>query len=633
MCGIAGLLNFERSFARDVAQSMADCLTHRGPDGQGIVQHNDVCFSHRRLSIIDIVGSAQPMWDHERCCLITFNGEIFNFVELKAELKERGARFVTDGDTEIILEAYKQYGVAAFARLNGQFAFALYDSRTETNYLVRDRMGEKPLYYCQRDGSLAFASEVKALELFAELGDVKLHYDYTAISDYLSLNYIPEHRTLWKEIRSLRPGCFLMVDRNTIKCNSYLSTQYESVVPFNPPEWQDMLESAIRSSIQLRLRSDVPLGIYFSGGIDSTLVSIQAFEQTQNLTAFIGSFRSRKFSEADLAVNLCKQAKIPYEVVCVEPIDEDLPDIVERISLSCDDPLGDSSAIPVFLLSRKARQHVKVVLTGDGGDELFGGYLTHRATIISSNLPTVVRKILPRLAFLCGLLPYKGAKVSVREKIERFLRNVHLSPAAAHFAWNGMFSAIEKSMLLSPHVLEEIFPERLDTFSHLGTAWFRNELKPTLHEILLADQNTYLPNDILRKVDRMSMAVGLEARPVFLDPNIVEISRNLPPELLIDKSNQRVLLKRLLRKLAPWYPSGRPKQGFSVPIHDWMARALSTIFQDLLRSKRVADSGILNLERVSLLYKQHQIGRDLRGFELWGLLILMLKLNRTALRN
>lgn len=573
------------------------------------------------------------MWDHEKCCLITFNGEIFNFIELKAELKERGAKFVTNGDTEIILEAYKQYGTAAFARLNGQFAFALYDCRTDINYLVRDRMGEKPLYYYQRGAILAFASEVKALELFAELYDIKLSYDYTALSDYLSLNYIPEGRTLWKEICSLRPGCFLMVDKDSVQCMSYLPAARESISCQKAGEWQEALESAIHTSVQLRLRSDVPVGVYFSGGIDSTVVSITAFEQTRNLTAFIGAFRSKAFSEADLAVNLCKQAQIPHEVVCVEPSNEELPGLVERASLSCEDPLGDSSAIPVFLLSRCARQHVKVVLTGDGGDELFGGYLTHRATTIASNLPTLVRTMLSRLSVICGLLPHRGAKVSMREKLERFLGNIDIPPAAAHFAWNGMFSAMEKAQLVHPDILDKIPPGRVDTFKHLGASWFKNPLKPTLREILLADQNTYLPNDILRKVDRMSMAVGLEARPVFLDPSIVDISRQLPPELLIEKGKQRVLIKRLLKKLAPWYPCDRAKQGFSVPIHHWMAGPLSSMFQDLLRSNNVAKAGILNIERVSVLYKQHQSGRVLRGFELWGLLILMLKLEHMGRRT
>ena len=612
MCGIAGLYSFSGDCKeRHIVAEMTELLSHRGPDGSGLESSGHVVLGHRRLSIIDLVGGTQPLWSHDRNHLITFNGEIFNYIELKKELEFIGHKFTTNSDTEVIVELYRRWGVDSFKKLNGQFAFGLYDVTRRALFLVRDLIGEKPLYYTVNNDFLAFASEVKSLVTYKRMVGESPELSGTALSDYLALNYIPGRETAIQGVLKLTPGHYLQVANGKVSEHKFLDIQAEESFQ------SEVLPDILKSSVNLRLRSDVPVGIFLSGGIDSALIASYAAELVgTKIKAFSADFKEPSFSEIAQSQALAKRLGLDSEIIEIDIDRVDLPSLIKELAYHGDEPLADSSALPVYLLSKATAKQVKVVLSGDGGDELFGGYLSYKASLLANSIPQALRLILSKFSAVPYWIAANNTKVSLQEKLNRFLRNLDLPPAAAHFAWNGMFRKDEKARLLGDRYKESV----TETFINLAER-FVSSGKISQAALMRADEASYLPNDILAKVDRMSMAHGLEVRAAYLDPKIVQFSRtgaNLKPDLFTDKK----ILKDLFAKRigASYLP--QQKLGFSIPIHAWFRGRLRDFFSDLITSKSFKESGIFDVPQIEELFNRHQKRQGNFGFELWGVMIL-----------
>lgn len=598
MCGIAGLITAS-PHDHSIMESMLATLSHRGPDGQGIEEKDNVLFGHRRLSIIDLACGAQPMWGSDHRALVTFNGEIFNYRELRDELEGYGVPFRTRSDTEVLVNAFEYWGEEAFHRFNGQFAFALYDTHTKNLYLCRDRLGEKPLFYHHSERGTVFASEVKAISHYLKFTGNSLEIDTSRLPLYLAFNYLPMGGSLLKGIVSLPPAHFARIHHGTLSIHRYWEA------PSSPPSTIEELDSHLQRSVALRLRSDVPVGLFLSGGIDSTLIASYMSEHGPH-SAFSAHFLESSFSEASQAKETCDHLGFRHHVVDIAP--HHLPDLVRRLAHHGDAPLADSSALPVYLLSQATSREVTVVLAGDGGDELFGGYLTYRATEIASSLPTLLRTLISHIPTHFGRY---DAKVGMREKLERFIQGCSLPPEAAHFAWNGSLRGRDLGNVLKQEISLSPF---IEVAHSLGVS------SPSYIELLNADLKTYLPFDILAKTDSMSMAHGLEVRAPFLDHTVVEVAGRLPEHL----RRKKLVLKELLRRRCPWYSLERPKRGFSIPIHTWFRGPLRDLFEEVLHSDSLRSSALLRHEGIAQLWQEHLRGGRNVGFELWGILILIL---------
>ncbi|MCB0310532.1 MAG: asparagine synthase (glutamine-hydrolyzing), partial [Bdellovibrionales bacterium] len=609
MCGIAGVfcrelrqVNAEK--LRALVGRMIRLLAHRGPDGEGIEQCEHVFLGHRRLAILDLENGAQPMWSACGRYLIAFNGEIFNYLELRAELIACGMSFRTESDTEVLLAAFKYYGQKAFGKLNGQFACAIYDRASSELTLARDPLGEKPLYYTQVAGELAFASELKSLLEYIRSRAVSPELDLSALNNYLALNYVPFGRTLVRGIHSVSAGCALTVSLDgRIESQSYYDLPGGiGAQPANqkPGSLSDVLDRAVK----LRLRSDVPLGVFLSGGVDSALITALATHHGQSLVAFVADFADERFSEVGRAQFVADRLGLELERVRIEPERQDLPALIEKLVWHADTPLADSSGLPLYLLSQVAARRIKVALCGDGGDELFGGYLTYRATNFSSAVPRLLKSCAPFLASCAGLLIASENKVGWQERAVRFLRNIDLPPAQAHFAWNGMFRMAEKLRLVHPDLQKTLAVE--ETFGLMADRYIGTPEAPSLSELRRADCLSYLESDILVKSDRMSLAHGLELRPPFMDRSVINYAFSLKDHDLIKRGLGKLPLRDLARKLIPGFEYAQAKQGFSIPVHRWFRTCLREFIEDLISSRDTRECGIFNQAELVRIWKDHQ---------------------------
>ncbi len=617
MCGIAGLYRFESdSRDSDLVASMTDSLRHRGPDGYGVVSAGYVSFGHRRLSIIDLEGGRQPLWSHCGGVLISFNGEIYNYLELKRDLEFIGHKFQTSSDTEVIVELFKRWGVDSFKKLNGQFAFAIYDVSRRAMYLVRDLVGEKPLYYSVDRESVGFASELKGMAIYRRGLGSDIQLSATAFSEFLSLNYIAGAETGISGVVKVKPGHFIRCANGKVS-----EHQYASIDEVEGAEWSDTptedLSSLIRESVRLRLRSDVPVGLFLSGGVDSSVIAACAVKEGRDLKAFCADFKQESFSEVDQSARIAAKLGVDLHRVEIDINKIELEHIIPRLVEHGDEPLADSSALPVYLLSQATSNSVKVVLSGDGGDELFGGYLTYRATKLARLTPSPIRHILGAFAEVPYWVSASNRKVSLQEKLNRLLRNIRLPPAQAHFAWNGMFNLSQKINLVG----ERYKSLMSDTFASLADKFLSSTNDMPISSLLRADMLTYLPNDILAKVDRMSMAHGLEVRAPYLDPKIIQFSRLGSAKTPDFFARKRILTEVMRTSLgADLLP--QKKLGFSIPVHAWFRGRLAPMFQSLLDSDDFATSGLFDKEAVCKLFNDHQLSRGNFGFELWGIMVM-----------
>jgi asparagine synthase (glutamine-hydrolysing) len=618
MCGILGHYRFEAgaplppSFDR-----LIDTLAHRGPDDRTYWEDDRFAFGHRRLSIIDLAGGRQPMSTEDGELVVTYNGEIYNYLELRQELTARGCRFATDSDTEVLLHGYREWGAGVVSRLIGMFAFGLADRRRRELFLARDRFGEKPLLYVDGAAGVTFASELTPLGIV--VGD-RRELDRESFGRYLCLNYVPGDATLLRQVKRVPPGSW----------RRYASGgRVETQTYFTPPDPSDVreldmtdavreLEMLLDESVRLTLRSDVPVGLFLSAGIDSSLVARSAARAGRLSRAFCLGFDEESYSEVAGAAATARHLDVPLTTVTLTPqVFDDFFEIVRH----ADEPMADSSAMAVWTLSREAARHVKVVLSGDGGDELFGGYLTHRASMwhqaVTARMPLALRR---PLAGVASAIPTSEAKVSSSYKLARYLRAAALPVSRAHFSWNGAWMPAEAAQLSASR---EVRASALGSFDWMAE---RHGLadRVSLGDLQRADIGDYLSNDILVKSDRMAMAHGLEVRAPFLNRTIAEFALRLPATLKAGLSGHG---KRVLRALA-----GRSygvdvanarKQGFSVPIHAWLRGPARALAEELLAPSSLGRVEVLDASAVQRVLRAHMDGRRSYGFELWGLMVFV----------
>jgi len=618
MCGIFG--RFARSGLTGDVQPLIDAtnmLAHRGPDDGTWWREEPFFLGHRRLSIIDLSLGTQPMAANDGRFVIVLNGEIYNYVELREELRTRGAGFNTESDTEVALQAYRVWGTEMPNHLVGMFALAIVDRQEKSLFLARDRFGEKPLFIMESVQTITFASEFAAL---ASLPDFDRQMDRLALCEYLCLNYVPGQRTMTPSVRRLTPGTWRLYHERSVRDGVYWSPQQIQSDASHPSieDATDELKVRIDRSVRIAMRSDVPVTLFLSGGIDSSIVAESAARQRNLKHAYCLDFSEGGFSEWPNAAKVA--SKLGLELRRVVLTAEALQDI-GRLLEHVDDPLGDSSALAVWTLARSVSEDYKVAVTGDGGDELFGGYLTYKATAahqaISSVLPAVVRR---RISWAARLIPATDGKVTATYKLMRFLRALDLPSPEAHFSWNGTWLPAQAAKLL------EADDDAESATTVLRDLARRHRLDAPLHfgALQRVDAGDYLPNDILTKVDRMTMAHGVESRAPFLIPDVAEYALSLPDRL---KSTTFGPPKRILRWLAtklygPEIGNAR-KQGFSIPIHRWLRGPMRPLLEDLLSAESLRPLGLLNTQALLDAKMRHLDGRDQLGFELWGVMVLV----------
>ncbi len=598
-------------------RAAAGVLTHRGPDGSG--EWRDDCFhlAHRRLAVIDLVTGDQPMASADGRDIIVFNGEIYNYRELAVELASRGHTFRTNSDTEVILAGWRTWGTELPARLEGMFAFAIADVERRRLFVARDRFGEKPLFVHGRAGTVTVASTLSAL--LAALPDLPRKISGRAAADYLCLNYVPGDATLIEGIERLPPGSWRLWERGATVSGKYwrIAAAASEHTFASSHDAAKALAPLFDRAVERGLRADTPVTVFLSGGIDSSLVAESAARQGGIREAFCLDFEEASHSEYAGAKRTAERLGLTLRRVEMPATAlENFLTVVRH----ADDPFADSSALAVWQLARDAARSYKVALTGDGGDELFGGYLTYGATYLHgrviARLPLTLRRQLSRLA---RALPVSADKVAWSYKLWRFLRAAHLSTGEAHFTWNGSWLPEEAGAILaSPGALADTS----STLARLAAAHDLSE-QPSLRDLQLADLGDYLPNDILAKSDRMTMAHGIEARAPFLAPDVANFGIMLPDRL---KTSWLGHGKRVLRTLAAerlgYDIAAAPKQGFSIPIHRWLRGPARPLVEDLLGNEALKALPWLDAPSIQAAKQRHMSGQEQRGFELWGLMVL-----------
>jgi asparagine synthase (glutamine-hydrolysing) len=616
MCGIAGFTKLSRDVSRGVAHRITETLYHRGPDQHGVFEGSVATLCAVRLKIIDLTGGDQPMVSENGDTAIAFNGEIYNHLEIRKELESLGHRFRSHCDTETVLRAFIEWDTDCFTRLRGMFAAALWTESRKRLVLARDRMGIKPLYYYRHSDDVYFGSELKAI---LEHSHVPRQLDLTALDAYLSVNYVPGERTLIEGIRKVPPGSFLEWANG--KCRMEAWTKDAA-----PPkagsfgDAKEELDRLLRESVREHLISDVPLGVWASGGLDSsTILHYAAGETSGRLKTFSVSFAGRSFDESPYFREVARAYGTDHYEFDLNP-DVELQSAIEDFAYYSDEPSADAGALPVWYLSKMTRRHVTVALSGEGADELFGGYLTYVADRMIRPfrmVPGPVRRAMR--GALERYLPVSDEKISLEYKLKRWIEGSWLHPDEAHFFWNGTFSNEQRHQIRvgsNGNGLRELVA-RLQ----LGRSG-------VVDRYLAVDQRYYLPDDILYKADRMSMAHSLEVRPPFLDPRIVDFAASLPQRFKIKGLQQKHILKELMRGKLPESVLTRKKTGFDIPAHDWFRGPLRGLLLDTLHADAVDATGIFNSRAIHTLIRDHMERRINVGYHLWGLLTLFLWMKR-----
>ncbi len=613
MCGIAGFTHLHSRPDPAILLAARESIRARGPDQQG--SHHGVAASVAavRLKILDLAGGDQPLYSPDRGTVIVFNGEIYNFRELRAQLESRGHRCESDGDTEVVLKAFLEWDTGAFARLHGMFAVAFWTESTRRLVLARDRMGIKPLYLARRGSDLHFGSELKAILAHPS---IERTIDGAALSYFLSLNYIPHPHTLLAGIRKLEPGSWLEWKDGRERSEHYWQISFSPNPALKIEDAKRELDFLLDRSVREHLVSDVPLGIWLSGGVDSSTITHYAAKHFPGrLKTFSVSFQGRSFDESPYFREVARAYDTDHQELDLSP-GLDLASAIESIAHFADEPSADAGALPVWFLSGMTRRHVTVALSGEGADELLGGYQTYQADNYARWLrlvPAPLRRA--ALAAAHGLFPVSDEKVSFEYKVKRFLEGSLLEPIEAHLFWNGVCSRSQKRALLDvPNP-----PNPADLFGDLPDG------PGGLNTFLALDQRLYLVEDILYKCDRMSMAHSLEVRPPFLDHRIAEFAANLPENFKARGGNLKFLLRELMRPKLPAGITSRRKEGFDIPAHDWFRQRLKPLLLDTVNERTTRQSGLpFDWPAVRRLMDDHFARRVNAGYHLWGLLTLFL---------
>ncbi len=612
MCGICGLLNFERSLAvePELLQAMNQTLMHRGPDGGDIYISGSFGMGHRRLSIIDLNSGKQPLANEDGTVWVSFNGEIYNYLELIPYLKSKGHVFRTKSDTEVLVHLYEEKGVNMLEDLRGMFAFSIWDEKNQRLFIARDRVGKKPLYYALKPGNhFVYGSEIKAI---LQSGLVQKEVNYQALDHYLSYLYVPTPQSIFAEVEKLPAGHYLIVEKGQLTIRQYWDLQYSDPCEYRDDEkyYFGQFEEILHESVKIRLRSDVPLGAFLSGGIDSSaVVSVMADINPGKVETVSIGFSEDEYNELPYARQISKLFGCQYNELIV---DSDVGDIIPKLIGYFDEPFADPSFIPTYYVSKATRQKVTVALSGDGGDETLAGYSRHSIELLEHKLRRFTR-CLPEniLAKLYRVLP-EGTKG------RNILGNLSCSPdeAAARKHYNLLFNHLLKEQLYRDNLLHGDFSARFRNLYNSSTA------STILDKALYLDIKTYLTDDILVKVDRMSMAVGLECRAPLLDHKLLEFLATVPPSLKLHDGVTKYMLKKILKKRIPDSILNRKKQGFRLPIETWLKNDLKGYAHSLILGRKFHERGLFNRKFVEKIWNDFQQGRHDYAHHLWLLLIL-----------
>jgi asparagine synthase (glutamine-hydrolysing) len=608
MCGICGVYNFgtQAPVDRQALKRATDAMAHRGPDDEGFYVDRDLGLGNRRLSIIDLPGGHQPLSNEDQSLWITFNGAIYNYRELRPGLEARGHQLRTSSDTETILHLYEERGLACVDDLRGMFAFALWDGRARRLLLARDRLGVKPLFYRLEPGRIVFASELRALR---QLADQPLEIEPQAVYDFFSFRYVPAPHTFYRGVEKLLPGHLLVVDRQGVRHQSYWDVPPEEESAKSEDEWAQEVLAQLRESVRLRLIADVPLGVFLSGGVDSTaVVALMAELGARPLRTFSVGFEERGYNELPFARRVAERYATEHHELVIRPADlsEDLP----RLVAFRDEPIAEPTDVALYRIARLAAQSVKVVLAGEGGDELFAGYPKYavdRLAGLVSAFPTEVTQALVRW------LPYRQRRLKVA------LEALSV-PDEAHRAatWFASFSSEEREALFAPDFLAQVdsaHPARVFE-EYLAKVRDRSPLK----RMLYADLKIWLPDNLLLRGDQMTMAASIEERMPFLDHKLVELAGRIPGRILMRGFRTKVLLKRALAPYLPAETLRRRKVGFTVPVGLWFRKSLQPLVADLLLSPGARSRGYFNTANVERFVREHFDGVRDRQKQLWALI-------------
>jgi asparagine synthase (glutamine-hydrolysing) len=632
MCGIVGFLTSKVSDIPDyeILRRMREILAHRGPDDLGEYirpldgQGPFVFFGHRRLSIIDLSGGHQPLSNEDGTVWVIFNGEIYNFKELKKELEILGHQFNTISDTEVIAHAYEEYREECFKHFNGMFAIGIWDELNHRLILARDRLGKKPLYYASINETFLFASELKAISTYPQF---PRKIAPLSLMKYLFYEFIPCPHTIFNNARKLPPASYLICENKRIEIKEYWSPFNLEGMEKNLPEIdvEDRLLELLKISVKRRLISDVPLGVFLSGGIDSS--AIAAFAQKEvpgKVKTFSIGFEDPSFDES-------KYASLVSQFLGTEHFEQrmtpkDLLDIVPNLPDILDEPMADASILPTYLLSKFTRQYVTVALGGDGGDELFAGYPTYLAHKFARKYELFLGNLHPIIRFLGNLLPVSDNNISFDFKVKKFLSGIGYPDGIRNSVWLGSFSSPDIEKVVSPEILNQF--DRIRLVEEISSYEEKFPTKDLITLLQYLDLKLYLQESILVKVDRASMACSLEVRAPFLDYELVEFVMGLPPGLKLKGLTSKYLLKKIMKHFLPNEVIQRKKKGFGVPIAKWVKGPLRELFGDLLSPDRIKQEGFLNHEYVTSLLQDHLLNKKDNRKQLWTLLVWELWVNR-----
>ncbi|MFW6128966.1 MAG: asparagine synthase (glutamine-hydrolyzing) [Candidatus Aminicenantaceae bacterium] len=622
MCGICGIVKTDsgKPFSSSLISSMCQTIIHRGPDDQGIYTDQNACLGVRRLSIIDVIGGHQPLSNENKSVWIAYNGEVYNFPSLRKELIKRGHTFRTKTDTETIIHGYEEWGENIVNKLQGMYAFSIWDKKNKKMLLVRDRIGIKPLYYTVlEDQTLVFGSELKTILAHP---DVKRSLQPQALDLFLTLEYIPAPYSAFKNIFKLPAGHSLIYKNGQIKIKKYWDIQNQAFQSEMKGKslsfFMDRLYELLKNSVKMRLISDVPLGAFLSGGIDSSsIVGLMHQSGVSSIKTFSIGFEDSSYNELSHAWRIVRQFQTNHEEFIIKP---DALELSEKLIHHLDEPFGDFSIFPTYLVSKMARNHVKAILSGDGGDELFGGYEHYQAQKISK-IPFSV-PLGKSFSKLLKKFPPSSKKKGLWNIIRRYCQGLEISPELNHFRWMMFLSQESKKQLYTQDLFAAINGNNeIHTKKPLQDIFSRLEQFDPVNRELYLDMKTYLVDNILVKVDRMSMAASLETRVPLIDHKIAEFLFSLPGHFKIKGFQTKWLFKKTMERLLPPENIYRKKEGFSIPIKHWLRTDLKDFMLDHLNEKRISEDGLFNYNYIKKMIDLHLEGKQNYSHQLWALLV------------
>lgn len=623
MCGICGIYKFSRqdTVEESILIAMRNTLIHRGPDDEGLYLNGNVGLAMQRLKIIDLEGGHQPMSNEDGTLWLVYNGEVYNYLELREFLIKKGHHFSTQSDTEVILHLYEEYGENCVEKLIGMYAFALWDTQQEKLFLARDRLGIKPLFFYYDEHQFIFGSEIKAILATG----VKREIDYDALNHYFSLFYVPTPHSIFQGIRKLPPGFILNCKKGDVSIRQYWNVSYNPSANNSKQDedyYFDRVSELIRAAVRRQLCSDVPLGAFLSGGIDSsTVVAFMSELSTTPVKTFSIGFEEKSYNELDEARMVAQAFGTDHHELVVRPNMVELaPKLVEYF----DEPFADYSAIPTYLVSQMAREYVTVALSGDGGDEIFAGYQTHYAYKIANlyrRIPKVVRRgVIDKLV---KMLPVSTNRISFDYMAKRFVDGVDMSYQRGHFWWKAIFTDDEKRELFLPELWIKI--EEQDSFSVFDNYFQQVRDIDILNQLLYVDLKTFLLDDNLTKVDRMSMANSIEVRVPLLDHELVEFAAQIPTSLKLRGFTTKYILRKIVKdKLGSSAISNLPKRGFTIPLPVWLQGDLKDFVRQLLAPEKIKQIGLFNYSYIQQLLREHELNLKDNNRQIWCLVAFVL---------